>query len=102
MEPLPLKKMKNLLSKTKDLFSTIALVVSFFAVILSAFSNGIPELGGGLIGMLGFVLLAEYFSIKHTDKTISKRFGDKSDKVKYGMSSLFVLWAISLLVHLNI
>ena len=90
------------MQKLKDYSSTIALIVSFVALILLSFSNGLTEQAGTLIGMAGFVLLGEYFSIKNTGKTISKRFGEKSDKAKYSMSALFVLWAVSLLVHLNI
>lgn len=90
------------MTKLKDYSSTIALIVSFVALILSSFNNGLMEQGATLIGMAGFVLLGEYFSIKNTGKTISKRFGEKSNHIKYSMSTLFVLWAVSLLVHLNI
>ena len=90
------------MTKLKDYSSTIALIVSFIAVIVSSFNNELFEQGATLIGMAGFVLLGEYFSVKNTGKTISKRFGEKSDKAKYSMSAVFVLWAVSLLVHLNI
>jgi len=90
------------MTKLKDYSSTIALIASFVAVIVSSFNNELFEQGATLIGMAGFVLLGEYFSIKNTGKTISKRFGEKSDNIKYSMSGLFILWAISLLVHLNI
>ena len=90
------------MDKIKDYSSTIALITSFVALIVSSFSNGLIEQAGTLIGMAGFVLLGEYFSIKNTKKTISKRFGDQAGKAKYGMSMVFVLWAVSLLVHLNI
>jgi hypothetical protein len=90
------------MTKLKDYSSTLALIVSFVALILSSFSNGLFEQGATLVGMAGMVLLGEYFSIKNTGKTISKRFGEKSDNIKYSMSGLFILWAISLLTHLNI
>ena len=90
------------MAKLKDYSSTIALIVSFIAVIVSSFNNELFEQGATLIGMAGMVLVGEYFSVKNTGKTISKRFGEKSDKAKYSMSAIFVLWAVSLLVHLNI
>jgi hypothetical protein len=90
------------MQKLKDYSSTIALIVSFLAVIVSSFNNELFEQGATLIGMAGMVLIGEYFSVKNTGKTISKRFGEKADKAKYSMSALFVLWAVSLLVHLNI
>ena len=90
------------MTKLKDYSSTLALISSFAVLIVSSFNNGLFEQGATLIGMAAMVLLGEYFSIKNTGMTISKRFGDKSDKAKYSMSALFVLWAISLLTHLNI
>lgn len=88
--------------KLKDYTSTVALVASFTVLIVSSLKESIPELAGALFGAFLCVLLGEYFSIKNTGQTISKRFGEKSDKVKYSMSAFFVLWAVSLLVHLNI
>jgi uncharacterized membrane protein YidH (DUF202 family) len=90
------------MQKIKDYSSTIALIASFGALIVSSFNNELFEQGATLIGMAGMVLVGEYFSVKNTGKTISKRFGEKSDNVKYTMSAIFVLWAVSLLVHLNI
>ena len=88
------------MNKLKDYSSTIALITSFFALTVA--SKDIPELTGTLLGILACVLTGEYFSVKNTGKTISKRFGEKADKAKYTMSAIFALWAISLLVHLNI
>ena len=90
------------MTKLKDYSSTIALIASFGALIVSSFNNALFEQGATLIGMAGMVLVGEYFSVKNTGKTISKRFGEKADKAKYTMSAIFALWAVSLLVHLNI
>ena len=90
------------MQKLKDYSSTIALIASFAVVVVSSLKAGIPELAGALFGAFLCVLLGEYYSIKNTGMTISKRFGENADKAKYSMSALFVLWAISLLVHLNI
>ena len=90
------------MNKLKDYSSTIALIASFGVLIVSSLKEGIPELAGALIGAFICVLAGEVISIKNTGQTISKRFGEKSDNIKYSMSGLFILWAISLLVHLNI
>ena len=88
--------------KLKDYSSTVALIASFTVLIVSSIKENILELAGALFGAFLCVLLGEYFSIKNTGKTISKRFGEKSDNIKYCLSAFFVLWAVSLLIHLNI
>jgi hypothetical protein len=90
------------MQKLKDYSSTIALIAAYLALEVSLYSSGQYELFGVLVSILGCVLTGEYFSVKNTGKTISKRFGENADKAKYTMSAVFVLWAISLLVHLNI
>jgi hypothetical protein len=90
------------MDKIKDYISTIALIAGFLALEVSLYSQGQYELTGVLVAILISVIVGEVVSIKNTGKTISKRFGQNSDKAKYTMSAIFALWAVSLLVHLNI
>jgi ABC-type enterochelin transport system permease subunit len=90
------------MDKIKDYISTIALIAAYLALEVSLYSQGQYELTGVLVAILISVIVGEVVSIKNTGKTISKRFGQNSDNVKYTMSVIFALWAVSLLVHLNI
>jgi len=80
--------------------NTIALIVSYLVLTIATFLSGQTELGGVLISGLGVVITGEYYSIKKTDKTISKNFSKLMPRVKIILSTLFGLFSASLIWHL--
>ena len=61
---------------------TIALIISYIALLTGTVYFGLWQLCGILVVMLGVVLLGEYISIRKTGKTISKNFCNMMPRVK--------------------
>lgn len=78
--------------------STIFLIISYLYLMWTTYSAGFVDVTGILAGLLGLVLVAEYFSVKKTTLTISERIHFSDNKKKPMLA--FGLLVIALILHL--
>ena len=77
---------------------TILLIITYIVAMVVTWVAGYEDLTGLLTGVLGVVIVAEYFSLKKTGLTISKRFSlHKSKKI---FATILALLSGILLWHL--
>jgi len=81
---------------------TIALIASYSALLIATFYYKQIELSGILVGLFGLVMVGEYFSLKRTRKTISKRFVREMPKIKWTITTLIGFAVASLIWHLQV